>query len=123
MVTVVVTLVMLLVVALWWHCGDTVVIVVVTVFIVVALVVRWSLLVSQDVSVTAFRAPGILEPCGSYIDHLFPGRLKAQFHVRRMELLPEVLRGSHDLGVVVGVIDAPFGPPTPTGNDRPRLLN
>ena len=66
------SLVMLLVVALWWHCGDTVFIVVVTVFIVVALVVRWSLLVSQDFSVTAFRAPGILETCGSYIDPFFP---------------------------------------------------
>ena len=44
---------------------------VVTVFIVVALVVRWSLLVSQDVSVTAFGAPGTLEPCGSYIDPSF----------------------------------------------------
>ena len=92
--TVVVTLVMLLVVALWWHCGgtvvalwwhcgDTVVIVVVTVFIAVALVVRWSLLVSQDVSVTAFGAPGTFrKPCGSYIDHFFPGRLTGLFHVR-----------------------------------------
>ena len=52
---------------------------------------------SQDVSVAAFRAPGTLEPRGSYIDHFFPGRLTGQFHVRRMELLPEVLRGSHDL--------------------------
>ena len=55
----------LLVVALWWHCNDKVVSVVLTVFIVVALAVRWSLLVSQDVPVTVFGAPGTLEQCGS----------------------------------------------------------
>ena len=53
--------------------------VVVTVFIVVALVVRWSLLVSQDVYVTAFGAPGTLEPCGSYIVHCFSSVSRTNF--------------------------------------------
>ena len=70
-VTLVVTLVVLLAVALWWHgghCGGH--------------CVHWGgfgpsgghCWINQDVSVAAFRAPGTLEPRGSYIDHFFPHR-------------------------------------------------